>query len=244
MQLDTYDRIDTLTQIEYLRALTAVNPSEQQREMLQIHLSAPGKSLTARQLAKAIGFSNWNAANLQYGTFAGKLRKELQVEPEQNLHVIATFLKQPNEEWQWQLRPNFVAALIEFGIDAYPSTNALEELDANEDLVEGTAFTVKVNAYERNPVARQKCINYYGFSCYVCKFNFKNTYSEITSDHIHVHHLIPLASVGKEYVIDPIQDLRPVCANCHTVIHLRTPPYSIEEMKLMLSGSSGCPQTT
>lgn len=239
--MDAYDRIDALTQSEYLQALDAIKPSEQQLEMLRIHLSAPGRSLTARQLAKAIGFSNWNAANLQYGTFAGKLCKELRVEPEQNLHVIATFLKQANEEWQWQLRPNLVAALVEFGIDAHSSTNALEEFNINEDLVEGTAFTVKVNAYERNPVAREKCIKYYGFRCYVCGFNFKNTYSALTRDHIHVHHLVPLASVGKEYVIDPIHDLRPVCANCHAVIHLRTPPYSIEEMKLMLYASPGYP---
>ncbi len=233
--MDAYDRIDGLTRNEYVQALAAVNPSAQQVEMLRIHLSAPGKSLTARQLARAIGFSNWNAANLQYGTFAGKLCKELHLEPEQNLHVIATFLKQPDEEWQWQLRPEFVAALVEFGIDTQTSTNALEEFNGDECLTEGTAFTVKVSAYERNPVARQKCIDYYGFSCFVCGFNFKNTYSEIQRDHTHVHHLIPLASIGKEYVIDPIQDLRPVCANCHAVIHLRTPPYSIEEMKSMLS---------
>jgi predicted HNH restriction endonuclease len=44
----------------------------------------------------------------------------------------------------------------------------------------------------------------------------------------------PLASVGEEYVIDPIKDLRPLCPNCHAVIHLRQPPYSIEEVKTML----------
>jgi predicted HNH restriction endonuclease len=43
-----------------------------------------------------------------------------------------------------------------------------------------------------------------------------------------------LASIGKEYVVNPVKDLRPVCSNCHAVIHLRQPPYSIDEVKHML----------
>ena len=37
-----------------------------------------------------------------------------------------------------------------------------------------------------------------------------------------------------EYRLDPIRDLRPVCPNCHAVIHRREPPFSIEEIKHML----------
>jgi 5-methylcytosine-specific restriction enzyme A len=28
--------------------------------------------------------------------------------------------------------------------------------------------------------------------------------------------------------------LRPVCPNCHAVLHLRTPPFSIDEARAML----------
>jgi predicted HNH restriction endonuclease len=70
----------------------------------------------------------------------------------------------------------------------------------------------------------------------VCGFNFGAAYGGSAEGYIHVHHLKPLASIGEEYVIDPIKDLRPVCANCHAVIHLRQPPYSIEEVNVMLNG--------
>jgi hypothetical protein len=109
-----------------------------------------------------------------------------------------------------------------------------EELPADTPLFEGARLIIQVNAFERNPVARRKCISHYGTSCSVCGFNFGATYGSSAENYIHTHHLKPLASIGEEYVIDPINDLRPVCANCHAVIHLRQPPYSIEEVKGML----------
>jgi predicted HNH restriction endonuclease len=31
--------------------------------------------------------------------------------------------------------------------------------------------------------------------------------------------------------MDPAVDLRPVCPSCHAVIHLRDPPYTIDDVK-------------
>lgn len=109
-----------------------------------------------------------------------------------------------------------------------------EEADLDEPLVEGASFTVRVNAFERNPIARKKCIEHYGANCSICGFNFGVTYGASAEGYIHIHHLKPLASIGSEYIVDPIKDLRPVCANCHAVIHLRQPPYTIKEIKSML----------
>jgi hypothetical protein len=40
--------------------------------------------------------------------------------------------------------------------------------------------------------------------------------------------------------VDPVNDLKPVCPNCHAMIHRRTPPYSLEELRgLLLSAGSG-----
>ena len=47
---------------------------------------------------------------------------------------------------------------------------------------------------------------------------------------IHVHHIKPLSEIDKEYKINPIQDLRPVCPNCHAMLHKKVPAYSIEEI--------------
>jgi 5-methylcytosine-specific restriction enzyme A len=56
---------------------------------------------------------------------------------------------------------------------------------------------------------------------------------------IHVHHLTPLSSLGTDYEVDPIRDLRPVCPNCHAVLHRREPPYSPEEVQQFLQTGRG-----
>jgi hypothetical protein len=109
-----------------------------------------------------------------------------------------------------------------------------DEVTDSKPLPEGTAKKVIINAYERNPEARKRCIDYYGVSCAVCGFNFGRVYGDIVDGYIHVHHLRPISDVGKEYIIDPIKDLRPVCPNCHAVIHLNDPPYTIEQAKELL----------
>jgi 5-methylcytosine-specific restriction enzyme A len=99
---------------------------------------------------------------------------------------------------------------------------------------EGASHQVTINTYERNPEARTICINHYGLNCFVCGFNFKNTYGIIGEGFIHVHHLKPISEIGRGYKINPIKDLRPVCPNCHAMLHQRKPAYSIEELKTIL----------
>jgi len=96
---------------------------------------------------------------------------------------------------------------------------------------EGKQRTLTYRTYDRNPVARQACIERYGYSCTVCGFSFENAYGKLGSKYIEVHHLKQIADVGKEYLINPEKDLRPVCANCHCMLHKTRPPISIEELK-------------
>ncbi len=102
-------------------------------------------------------------------------------------------------------------------------------------LIEGQVKTVTVNAYERNQVARSKCIAHHGLTCAVCGMTFESVYGPIGAGYIHVHHLVNIASIGREYVVDPVHDLRPVCANCHAMLHTASPPLSIEELKRNLT---------
>lgn len=238
MATDAMQKIEALTPSDYVGALNRSEPTEGQWEMLRIHLAAPDQMITARHLARAIGFSDWHGANLHYGKFAGKLCKELGVSPSTNLSVLVEFFKAPGVEYELRLRPAVVEALKELGVSGRDTWQFQEELGNEEPLVEGASFTVRVNAFERNPVARQKCINHFGTGCAVCGFNFGATYGSTADGYIHVHHLQPLASIGEEYIIDPIKDLRPVCANCHAVIHMRQPPYSIEEVQNLLNGDA------
>ena len=103
-------------------------------------------------------------------------------------------------------------------------------------LPEGAVVRKLVNGYERNPLARQRCIKKYGAKCFICGFSFGATYGDVVDGLIHVHHLFQLSKIGKQYKIDPIADLRPVCPNCHAVIHHRRKPamYRIDEVQSFL----------
>jgi len=107
-----------------------------------------------------------------------------------------------------------------------------EDVDQpQEEMFEGAVRRVIVNAYERNPEARRQCINHYGAKCSICEFDFFKVYGDVGKDFIHVHHLKQISEIGATYKINPIEDLRPVCPNCHAVLHKRTPPYTIDEVK-------------
>jgi 5-methylcytosine-specific restriction enzyme A len=109
-----------------------------------------------------------------------------------------------------------------------------DEVDIEIEYSEGKTKKVLVNSYERNPVARKKCIEHFGLNCQVCDFNFKEKFGDLGKDFIHVHHKIDIATIGNEYSVNPLTDLIPVCPNCHSMLHKRKPAYSISELKAMM----------
>jgi 5-methylcytosine-specific restriction protein A len=102
-----------------------------------------------------------------------------------------------------------------------------EELPPNETYAEGARKSVSLNAYERNPQARAASIAQFGLRCSVCDVLLEERYGSIAAGFIHVHHTVPLAEVGRDYPVNPKKDLRPVCPNCHAVIHRPKPPLSV-----------------
>ncbi len=109
-----------------------------------------------------------------------------------------------------------------------------EEVSEPSLYSEGACRRVSVNAYERDENARRECIKHYGPTCCICGFDFGDAYGEEARGYIHVHHLRPLSEVGGEYVVDPVEDLRPVCPNCHAVLHLGGECRLIDEVRLLL----------
>lgn len=109
-----------------------------------------------------------------------------------------------------------------------------EEVDGEKPLYEGAVRTIVVNAYERNSAAREMCIRHYGYRCAACGLVLAEKYGEAAQGVIHVHHLRQLAEVNAEYEVNPLQDLRPVCPTCHAVIHSREPPFTVQEVALMI----------
>ncbi len=111
----------------------------------------------------------------------------------------------------------------------------IELQDGYPGLPEGMKARVEVNRYERNHLNRSACIQVYGPRCSVCGFDFVEYYGEIGHGYIQVHHVIPVSQLGENYIVDPIADLRPVCPNCHAMLHRKDPPYSITELRDMIN---------
>ena len=106
-------------------------------------------------------------------------------------------------------------------------------------LIEGKQTLIALTVHERNPIARRRCIEYYGTSCAICGFSFAAIYGDACADRIHVHHLTPISDHEDEHEINPIEDLRPVCANCHLIIHSEKPPLSISAVKQLIMRARG-----
>jgi hypothetical protein len=109
-----------------------------------------------------------------------------------------------------------------------------EEVPDAPALIEGSFCSIRVNAYERSPEARRRCIEAHGAVCCICGFSFGAVYGSVAEGYIHVHHLRPLSEIRGEYVVNPVEDLRPVCPNCHAVLHLGGQCRTIEEVRQLV----------
>ncbi|UPL23054.1 HNH endonuclease [Alcaligenes faecalis] len=150
-----------------------------------------------------------------------------------------TYHNRQDMDFKWQqgqikkaIDLDWDATLKEVGVFLEGDFKLPEEV--SETFIEGAKKTITVNSYERNSAARNACIKEHGVICVVCDFNFELTYGERGKGFIHVHHLRPLAELGQEYEVDPINDLRPVCPNCHAMLHQKE-NISIEQLQREMS---------
>ena len=87
-------------------------------ELLREHYRASEHKITAPELAKKVGYKNYNAANLHYGKLAQMIMDQLRVTRTEGVNVgfLVDFImpgEQGNKEIIWVLRPEVVSALKE-----------------------------------------------------------------------------------------------------------------------------------
>lgn len=137
--------------------------------------------------------------------------------------------------------PNLISSAPKYQLISAWRVKLAEEIVQNDEhlYLEGAVTTIKVNRYERDRNARSKCIKHYGFVCQACGTKLSTIYGLVAEDFIHVHHIRKISSIGEEYHLDPIRDLRPLCPNCHAIAHLRKDAYTIEEIQEMIMKQKG-----
>jgi 5-methylcytosine-specific restriction protein A len=150
----------------------------------------------------------------------------------------------PLSSFRWGIQRSGVSIPQEIAVDlerhwvqasGFSSPGFPDEVTEQDAFLEGGRRSVTVNRYERDPAARAAAIAQLGVACSICRMNFLETYGSVAANYIQVHHVVPLGGAESRLTI-PADDLRPICPNCHAVVHLRVPPYSLDEVRSMLWG--------
>jgi len=72
-----------------------------------------------------------------------------------------------------------------------------------------------------------------GLRCAACGFDFEAVYGEHGAGFIEAHHVVPLNEV-QEVTKTTVDDLAPLCSNCHRIIHKIRPMPGVAEFAAMI----------
>jgi 5-methylcytosine-specific restriction protein A len=71
------------------------------------------------------------------------------------------------------------------------------------------------------------------YSCCVCGFSFLKVYGELGRGYVEAHHTKPVASLKENETVS-VNDLVPVCSNCHRMLHRTHPTMDWKSLKDLL----------
>lgn len=116
----------------------------------------------------------------------------------------------------------------------------VEIFDETTTIAEGTQAIVKTKVYKRSSKLREKAIQFYTvddrIKCQACCFDFEEFYGDFGKNFIEIHHQKPIFQFDgddlERTVEEALENVIPVCSNCHRMIHRRREiPLSLEELK-------------
>lgn len=183
----------------YTAGLSAIRGKmgDLQLRLLQEQYAAPDRTITSGELARLVGIEGGHSVvNRLYGGLGHTFCDELGVRPDLRPDFTHRWWSVWSTGWTtdkgfvWQMLPQVAEALERLGwVDMtylYP-----DELRGPERYVEGAVRQVSVNAYERNPRARVRCIEAHGTACCVCGTDLGAAYGNVAMGYVHVHRLHP-----------------------------------------------------
>ncbi|MCQ2606526.1 MAG: HNH endonuclease [Bacteroidales bacterium] len=115
-------------------------------------------------------------------------------------------------------------------VDSFAATSENTNEDVIEKATEGLRKEVSFFRRSRNRTIRNECAKKYNYKCCVCGMDFEKVYGPRGHEFIEVHHIKPLASYEGEHDI-PLEDLRALCSNCHSIVHHGDTLMEVERLK-------------
>ena len=204
-------------------------------------MASPEHTASSTEIAASLGYRSYVVIHGLFARLCKAVFAELRTlhrgqrlpEPVQWWLVLAYRGDRDTDGFPWRLRPGVVRALTALSFVPEPLSKR-QRLPRSIPLKEGAQRARWVTAYERNPRARSRCLRHYGSTCAVCGLDFGQAYGPEAVNCIHVHHLESLADRAGPHEVHPVRDLRPVCPNCHAVIHAGGKVRSLRQVRLML----------
>lgn len=168
------EKINQLSVEDYIAALHQLENkiTEFRRKMVRIHYESPNYEITAKQLAKKLGYQHHSGANLHYGRFAKYFCDIFQVYPDEYLSALVNF-ERINGEWHWFLRPTFVEALERLNWFNHENSSIIADIDTfrNTSVLDKTTTETVVQSRLGQGQFRSSLVSYWrGCAITNCQF--------------------------------------------------------------------------
>lgn len=129
------------------------------------------------------------------------------------------------------------------GDNEKPSTSAPSSTSSKKqerEMTEGEKIHVAYEVAHRNPALRQACLDKYGYQCQCCGMDFASLYGEeLGAGFIEVHHLKMISTFDERRPDDYVENLVPLCSNCHSMIHHgKEGPLTLGELRAAYRGET------
>lgn len=213
-----YINPEQLTAKQFFKAFQKLRPrlGDHYLRMLQSNYSAPKRTITATQMAYALGYQGYQGA-CNYGTLAKMLCKELGYPAKDHipLFLLVSFTK-PSDHWLWTMRPQVAEALEELGL--VDEAEAVMPQTEAESLPERIVATV--SRIIRDTDAARTLKSRYHYRCQVCGLQIQ---AALGCYYIEVHHIRPLG--GGHDGMDEHSNMLVLCPNHHAMFDLWIPRF-------------------
>lgn len=224
-----------------------LNEIEQKIADILVEAALNDKKVTFTEIMEKVGISRRKLG--EYLSHIGNKCKELE------LPVITVIVVYKNDgkvgKGYSEFDPNYTPQSVEdkqnkvFSQDSWYGlsqsvatwTNDIVLNDAaklsQRSVIEGEIVDRCISTYKRDAKLRNECLEKKGKICSICKLDPVVKYGKGFENIIEVHHLYPVSIGIRETTID---DLIPVCPNCHRALHSKPGGlYSPEELKDLMN---------